>query len=400
MTHSLTEYLREIESVRADDNQKAWFKTLKEKCLAGKESFENGDAGLRDRMMDLFNRKVRTEELKAWYGTREGDSLFQGTSVSSLTIPAVYDSPVSFTSIESLEDEIAEAYITCHDKHEGDVKRAIIEDTGKWRSEGLYYGVVIASKVLSQAFGLSVHHGDVLFSVDGFEVDPHEITGYPTEVREAYFERCREKIRCYEGLSMTRVEFESSLVLSDISKPSIEKYKDHLLLAPVKCNEICTLISRHVCRKIKDKTGGRISPRSLMVTVYDTDTPYTWHRINGYLGHPLSPVLPGLVVLGTSGTIDAFRWLYAYRVSLITQQMMKGSLCSEISGRYMPFVFMGVLVKRDADILLDMDKLGMLRYPGFVSPMLEFCYLLSSFPGQLDQDLQLQPETLFETLGI
>lgn len=400
MTHSLTEYLKEIDSLINDTGQKSWFNTLKEKSLNGKEFFLHGSTHLKEQMMALFEQKVRTEELKAWYGTRENDSLFQGTSVTSLTIPAVYDHPVSFHSIEALEDEIAEAYIAYHDKHEGDVKKAIIEDTAQWRREGLYYGVVIASKVLSQAFGLSVHHEDVLFHVNGYEVDPHEITSYPTEVREAYFELCRKKIGCYEGLDMTRVEFESSLVLSDISKPSIEKYKDHLLLAPVKCNEICTLISRHVCARIKEKTGGRISPRSMMVTVYDTDTPYTWHQINGYLGNSLSPVLPGLVVLGSSGTIDAFRWLYTYRVSLMAQQLMKGSLCSEISGRYMPFVFMGVLVKRDADILLDMDRLSMLRYPGYVSPLLEFCYLLSSFPGQLERGTDLQPETLFETMGI
>jgi hypothetical protein len=42
----------------------------------------------------------------------------------------------------------------------------------------------------------------------------------------------------------------------------------------------------------------------------------------------------------------------------------------------MPFVFFGVLVPRDADILLDMNNLHRLRYRGNFSPELEFAYLL------------------------
>jgi len=44
---------------------------------------------------------------------------------------------------------------------------------------------------------------------------------------------------------------------------------------------------------------------------------------------------------------------------------------------FMPFVFFGVLVPRDADILLDMNNLHRLRYRGNFSTELEFAYLLS-----------------------
>ena len=113
------------------------------------------------------------------------------------------------------------------------------------------------------------------------------------------------------------------------------------------------------------------------MTIYDTDTPYAYHEIMGYTSDNLSPVLPGLTLLGTSGTIDAFRWLYAYRVSLIAQKIQKGSLYSEVHRRFKPFVFFGVLIPRDAEILLDMNNLHRLRYKGNFSPNLEFSYLMS-----------------------
>ena len=156
------------------------------------------------------------------------------------------------------------------------------------------------------------------------------------------------------------------------------------MLAPVKCNEICSLISCHLRRLIYEKTDGRISPSSLMVTIYDTDTPYTYHKTGGFAGNPMAPVLPGLVVLGCSGTADAFRWLYAYRVSLIAQKMMKGSLYSQTMKKYTPFIFFGVLVPRDAEILLDMDNLGSLRYRGNLSPSIEYSYLLPKIASYLD----------------
>jgi hypothetical protein len=132
-----------------------------------------------------------------------------------------------------------------------------------------------------------------------------------------------------------------------------------------------------VIDQIVERTSGRIRPKSLAVIIYDTDTPYTYHDIMGYGVANLAPVLPGLTVLGTSGTIDAFRWLYTYRVSLISQKIQKGSVYSEVQRRFMPFVFFGVLVWRDAEILLDMENLSRLRYRGNLAPDLEFAYMIS-----------------------
>ena len=64
---------------------------------------------------------------------------------------------------------------------------------------------------------------------------------------------------------------------------------------------------------------------------------------------------------------------------------MKGSLYSEHARKFMPFVFFGVLVERDADILLDLDKLSLLRYRGDISPYLEFCYLLPKLNKQFKE---------------
>ena len=83
-------------------------------------------------------------------------------------------------------------------------------------------------------------------------------------------------------------------------------------------------------------------------------------------------------ILGASGTADALRWLYTYRLSLIAQKIQKGSLYSEVHRRFMPFTFFGVLVPRDAEILLDMDNLHRLRYKGNLSPDLEFSCLISA----------------------
>ena len=155
------------------------------------------------------------------------------------------------------------------------------------------------------------------------------------------------------------------------------------MLAPIRCNELCSLISVNVTKLIKEKTKGRISPRSLSITIFDTDTPYTYHQINGYYGSDVAPVLPGITVLGTSGTIDSFRWLYAYRVSLVAQKMMKSSLFSEVKRSFLPFVFFGVLVERDAEILLDLNKLDILRYRGQVSPYLEYLYMIPKLHNYL-----------------
>ncbi|MCW8914498.1 MAG: hypothetical protein OQK24_01445 [Magnetovibrio sp.] len=374
---TLAHYLKEAEAKVGCPSHSGWYAKLGEKVQEGKAHFESCSNEEKVRLTRLFEDWVRTEELKAWYGEPENGSLFQGTSVSSLTIPAEYDAPLEIRSVQDLEEAIADQYIEQHDRYEADVKNAIMEDTSKWRHEGLYYGVVVASKLLSQAFDLSIKAEDAVFEVDGVVVDPHEITTYPAEIREKYFEQCLERIDCFADIpNLTQAELESSLVLADISKPKIEKFDQRILLGPIRCNEICTVISEHVCDLIEYKSGGRIHPRSLQVTIYDTDTPYTYNQIMGYYGREMSPSLPGLVVLGSSGTIDAFRWLYAYRVSLLSQKIMKSSLYSEVAKRFIPFVYFGVLVERDAEILLEMDNLSKLRYPGNISPFIEFAYLI------------------------
>jgi hypothetical protein len=387
---NLTTYLKELNPILMEPEQQRWFDDLRERAQSGSTTFNAMRSSQQTKLRALFDESVRTEELKAWYGEPQDGSLFQGTSVSSLTIPCELTDPIHLSSIEQLEDAIADYYIILHDAHEESVQSAIMEDTTRWRSEGLYYGIVLSSKIISQAFGLAVNDKDVVFPVDGTLVDPHEIISYSQAIRKKYFEACKGRIECFEGLpNLEQVEIESSLVLADISKPKIPEYDQKLILAPIRCNEICTLISRHVTQKITEKTNGRISPRSLMVTIYDTDTPYTYHQITGYYGNATGPVLPGLTVMGTSGTIEAFRWLYAYRVSLISQKIMKSSLYSEVERKFYPFVFFGVLVERDAEILLDLNKLGALRYRGNISPEIEFTYLVQKFSNQLDATAQI-----------
>ncbi len=361
-----------------------WYKRLGDGAAAGREIYSGAHKELRRQIDTAFRDLVRTEEVKAWYGEPENGSLFQGTSVSALTVPCELPGPLRLDSMGDLEEAIADHYIDLHDRHKGSVEGAILENIDKWISEGLYFGVVLGAKVVSQAFGLTADAGDVVFPVLGEKVDPHEITSYAPHIREKYFEACRKKIACFKGIAdLTRAEFESSLVLADISKPHIEDYTGKILLAPIRCNEICSMISRNVTRLIREKSQGRISPRSLSVTIYDTDTPYTYHQVMGYFGKPMAPMLPGLTVLGTSGTMDAFRWLYAYRVSLVAQKIMKSSLYSEVARKFVPFVYFGVLVERDAEILLDLDRLGDLRYRGNLSPYLEFCYLVPKIVDHL-----------------
>lgn len=374
----LSQYLQPLDQIIGQKPQQEWFRLLIEKAESGMDLFGGLDKADQDQLGVAFNNKVRTEELKAWYGEPEGDSLFQGTSVTSLTIPHITEAPVYYDSVATLEDSIVEAYIAYHDKHAPKVQDVIQEDTGTWIGQGLYYGVAICSKVISQAFDLTADVEDVIFTVDNETVDPHEITSYSQEVRWSYFEQCKKKIQCFEGLELEQKELESSLVTADISKPKINDYKNKILLGPIKCNEIATMISMRVVEKIRNRTSGRINPTSLAIIIYDTDTPYTYHQIMGYIDHKLSPVLPGLILLGSSGTIDAFKWLYVYRVSLVAQKIQKSSLYSQVHSRFMPFVFMGVLVWRDAEILLDMEKLSLLRYRGNINPYLEFSYLLPS----------------------
>lgn len=373
---NLSEYLAPVAEIIASQEQREWFERLEARARTGFSLYQEAENAEKNRIWRAFQNRVRTEEIKAWYSEPDGESLFQGTSVSSLTIPYVTSQPLKIDSIEFLEEIIAQEYIYYHDKHADQVRGAIQENTDYWISQGLYYGVVLCSKVLSQAFGLSISAEDVIFEVDGYLVDPHEITSCPKEIRENYFKKCQNRIDCFHGLDLERRELEASLALADISKPKIKEYKGKILLGPIRCNEIAAILSRRVIEKIVTKSSGRIRPRSLAVVIYDTDTPYTYHQIMGYSQQQLAPTLPGLVVLGASGTIDAYRWLYSYRVSLITQKIQKGSLYSEVQKKFMPFVFFGVLVWRDAEILLDMEKLSFLRYRGNLCPALEFSYLL------------------------
>lgn len=375
---NLSEYLKKIDAILKRDEQQKWFVELKKKAKIGLRLYLDAEEKIKYRLLNEFMNRARTEEIKAWYSEPLGDSLFQGTSISSLTIPYTTSSPLKFRSILDLEESIANAYIQSHRRYAGRVKKAIIEDVNTWLNEGLYYGVVLSSKIISQAFNLAVKYSDVVLKIGAYTVDPHEITSFPDDVRREYFEKCLKHVGVFGEIDLEQREMESSLVLADISKPRIKKYKDKIIIAPVRCNEIASILSEGIISRIREKTSGKINPRSLAVVIYDTDTPYTYHRIMGYCGNGLSPILPGLTVLGASGTIEAFRWLYAYRVSLIAQKMMKGSLYSEVHRHFVPFVFFGVLVPRDAEILLDMENLHRLRYRGNLNPELECAYLIPS----------------------
>jgi len=382
----LSKYLEGLDS--PGDNaasQTTWYEKLNHKVSEGQALFQKADALGKSALLEEFRNRVRTEEIKAWYGAPEGESLFQGTSISSLTIPAEFTSPLKCDTILELEEAIADSYIRLHEKNAPKVRKAIIEDVEDWIHSGLYYGVVIASKVISQAFNLAVSREKVVFKVGDYLVDPHEITSYPHEVRQEYFQQVIEKIDCFGQMGLRREEVESSLILADISKPHLEKYKSQIFLAPIRCNEIAAVMARRVKRLIREKTSDKINIKSLEIVIYDTDTPYTYHHLLGGNNNPLSPALPGLIVLGSSGTIDAFRWLYAYRASLIAQKIQKSSLYSEAHRKFIPFVFFGVLVPRDAEILLEMANLDRLRYRGNISPQIEFCYLLPTIADYLQQ---------------
>lgn len=384
MSMRLDQYLKPIDEIVKKDEQRQWFLSLEAKAKKGWAFYQSLKEDEKKEIWDEFRNRSRTEEIKAWYSEPQGDMLFQGTSISSLSIPYKISQPLTLNSPVELEEKIAHAYIELHDKYYEKVRGAILEDIDDWINQGLYYAVVVSAKVISQALELSISGEDIIFDVDGYHVDPHELVSYPQKIRKAYFEKCLKKIKCFGELDIEQKELESCLVLSDISKPKIERYRGRLLLAPIRCNEIAAVLSRHIVKKIEDKTAGRIRPKSLAVVIYDTDTPYAYHKTMGHSFSTLSPVLPGLTILGASGTIDAFRWLYAYRLSLISQKIQKSSLYSEIERCFIPFVFFGVLVWRDAQILLDLNNLSMLRYRGSLSPDIEFAYLIQSLSGDME----------------
>jgi len=373
---SLSKYLERADAKKKQDNQQKWFRKLENKAKKGISLYKSSNIQKQTKIWDDIHNRIRTEELKAWYSTPQDESLFQGTSISSLTIPYSVPEPLQFKTINDFVNHIADAYIELHYKYEKAVQGAIMEDTEYWLKQGLYYGVVISSKLISQVFELYISHQDVIFDINSYKVDPHEITSYPKDIRIEYFEKCKKKLSCFSGITLDQKELESSLVLADISKPKIEKYQNKILLAPIRCNDIASILSDDIVNMIHERSNKRINPKSLAVVIYDTDTPYTYHEIMGFNIWNGSPVLPGLTVLGASGTIDAFRWLYAYRTSLISQKIQKGSLYSQVSKLFIPYMFFGVLVWRDAEILLDMENLSMLRYTGNLSPEIEFAYLI------------------------
>lgn len=381
---NLTSYIQLLD-IENDPVQQEWYERFSKGVRKGQNLFENATLKKQASFKSMFDLWVQTEELKAWYGEPENGSLFQGTSISSLTIPYELQDPLIINSIEDLENALTEAYIELHDRHESDVINANLDNVDTWISEGLYFGVTLGSKMIAQAFNLTAPADSVVFEVDGVVVDPHEIMSYSSEIRAAYFHACRDQIDCFIGSNLSQTDFEKSLVLGDISKPKIDRYKGKVMLGSVLNNEIAAVLSSRVTALIREATNGRISPRSLMVCIYDTDTPYTFHQVAGYFNEQMAPILPGLTLLGSSGSCDAFRWLYIYRCSLIAQKIMKGSLYSEHTRKFMPFVFFGVLVERDADILLDLDRLSLLRYRGDISPYLEFCYLLPKLNKQFKE---------------
>ncbi len=155
----ISEYLKKLDPLVSENkSQLAWYEKLEKRVKEGIEIFEMADYPTRAALLEEFRSRVQTEAIKAWYSSPEGYSLFQGTSISSLTIPCEFSSPLRFQSIYDLEEAIADGYIRLHDEHESVVNKAIIEDIDDWLKAGLYYGVVISSKVISQAFGLTVPH--------------------------------------------------------------------------------------------------------------------------------------------------------------------------------------------------------------------------------------------------
>ena len=107
-------------------------------------------------LYEEFERRIRTEELKGWYSTPDSGELFQGTSVSSLVVPSVFENSLAIKNIDMLENLIAEQYIKAHDRNALTLQSAIVDPVEKWIHQGLYYGVVLPSKVIAQAFNLVV----------------------------------------------------------------------------------------------------------------------------------------------------------------------------------------------------------------------------------------------------
>lgn len=392
--------LNKIDELLTQSGQKGSLKAFADQVAEGYDIFTSLTPKQQQYLREDYRNRIHTEELKAWYSEPEGESLFQGTSVSSLTIPWTLEKPIEFQSIDHLCEVIAQAFIEHHDRYKETVRSAIVEDVSKWIEEGIFFGFVLSAKVVTQALGLTINQHDVLFDVDGHHIDPHEITSYPEHIRKAYFEQCMKRLTCFDGIKLDREELEATLVLSDISKPKIEKYADQLMLAPVKCNEICAYISNTVLEMVRSTSNGKINPPGLATVIYDTDTPYTYYRIINQPPAGPVPLMPGLCILGSSGTPRALRWLYTYRLSLLSQKIMKGSLYSQVHSKFVPAVFYGVLVPRDAEILLDEPRLHYLRYKGNMNPANEFYNLVPGLAEGLGQAPEFSKSAFLQQHGI
>ncbi|MBT3878114.1 MAG: hypothetical protein HOF76_03525, partial [Candidatus Scalindua sp.] len=104
---TLSEYLKKIDGVLSSQEQQAWLERLEKRTMEGFQLFASAGEDGRLKISDNFRDRVRTEEIKAWYSEPHGDSLFQGTSISSLTIPYKTSNPIEFNTVFQLEEEIA-----------------------------------------------------------------------------------------------------------------------------------------------------------------------------------------------------------------------------------------------------------------------------------------------------
>ena len=82
-----SEYLKNINSFIHEPTQQEWYGRLKSGVAEGVGAFEDIAELKKQLILAEFEKRVRTEELKAWYGSSDENILFQGTSISSLTIP-------------------------------------------------------------------------------------------------------------------------------------------------------------------------------------------------------------------------------------------------------------------------------------------------------------------------
>ena len=99
----LTSYIQLLD-IESDPVQQEWYERFTTGVRKGQSLFENATPKKQASFKSMFDLWVQTEELKAWYGEPEKGSLFQGTSISSLTIPYELQDPLIINGIEDLEN--------------------------------------------------------------------------------------------------------------------------------------------------------------------------------------------------------------------------------------------------------------------------------------------------------